>query len=531
MLVKNADASDTVEIMRDTGLWSVDGEGTIVIEMGDQNTITIENYLSYDEIQDMYVSTGPVITATGYTPFDLGFGDLSLASVRGSNYTDDLLYSPSYNAAAEEGVFYNASGWDGDDVIYGGGGTQQLLGGEGTDTFRLSSDAQSTLIVGDSESSGGRTQAAKEGDLPSVSSINTDFGDAVYLGWLKSEITLSEQGSDHFRIEHAGTSSVIDLYDVEELYFSDGEYKALTEGRVIGSGDWTGEAAGMDIEYEQHNVSFQVDGSMLKVLASTTVEVTEEQFETYPVWDYFGTEYRGIDYPEYTPDDWLSFGSTLAREEEISMGVQTLEKELDGVVIWEGPRTEVDAFAFADAVSINVINVSSEDIAGNAVFDTIGTEGIDLIFGSAADDMIDGKGGDDIIFGGDGDDVIIGGEGDDVIVGGDGADILRGDGVDGNDAAVAAWNTAASGFNSANPDNTIVFDENMLSLDNGGPSTGDGDDVIIGGDGLDDIKSGDGKNFVTSGKADIDGDGQANLDLINQNIEDHQYLLDDEDWV
>ena len=58
-----------------------------------------------------------------------------------------------------------------------------------------------------------------------------------------------------------------------------------------------------------------------------------------------------------------------------------------------------------------------------------------------------------------------------------------------------------------------------------------GDDVIIGGDGLDDIKSGDGKNFVTSGKADIDGDGQANLDLINQNIEDHQYLLDDEDWV
>ena len=125
----------------------------------------------------------------------------------------------------------------------------------------------------------------------------------------------------------------------------------------------------------------------------------------------------------------------------------------------------------------------------------------------------------------------VGGDGDDVIVGGDGADILRGDGVDGNDAAVSAWKTAASGFNSANPDNAIVFDENMLSLDNGGPSAGDGDDVIIGGDGLDDIKSGDGKNFVTSGKADIDGDGQANLDLINQNIEDHQNLLEDEDWV
>ncbi|MDB4247983.1 hypothetical protein N9847_01720, partial [bacterium] len=162
LLIKNADTSDTVEIMRDTGAWSVDEEGTIVIEMGGQDTITIENYLSYDEVQDMYVSTGPVITATGYTPFDLGFGDLSLVSVRGSNYTDDLLYSPSYNAAAEEGVFYNASGWDGDDVIYGGGGTQQLLGGEGTDTFHLSSNAQSTLIVGDRDQ--GRTQAANDGD-------------------------------------------------------------------------------------------------------------------------------------------------------------------------------------------------------------------------------------------------------------------------------------------------------------------------------------------------------------------------------
>jgi len=269
----------------------------------------------------------------------------------------------------------------------------------------------------------------------------------------------------------------------------------------------------------------------LKVLASATVSVTEEQFSPETVWVLdAATFYYASDWPSISTADWESWGYTRT-EETISLGVQTFDKELDGVVIWEGPRSEVDAFEFADGVSINVINVSSEDIAGDPVFDTVGTEGIDLIFGSAGDDLIDGKGGDDIIFGGDGDDVIIGGEGDDVIIGGDGADILRGDGVDGNDAALAAWNTAAGEFNSANPDNAIVFDENMLSLDNGGSSAGDGDDVIIGGDGLDDIKSGDGQNFVTSGKADIDGDGQANLDLINQNIDNHQHLLDDEDWV
>ena len=105
-------------------------------------------------------------------------------------------------------------------------------------------------------------------------------------------------------------------------------------------------------------------------------------------------------------------------------------------MIWEGNRTEVDAFEFADGVSVNVINVSTTDLADNPVFDTVGTDGIDLIFGNDGDNLIDGKGGDDIIFGGSGDDIIIGGEGDDVILGGDGADILRGDMVEAGDAAI-----------------------------------------------------------------------------------------------
>ena len=47
---------------------------------------------------------------------------------------------------------------------------------------------------------------------------------------------------------------------------------------MIGKAHWQGDAAGVDIEFEEHNVSFQVDGNMLKVLASATVTVTEEQF-------------------------------------------------------------------------------------------------------------------------------------------------------------------------------------------------------------------------------------------------------------
>ena len=107
---------------------------------------------------------------------------------------------------------------------------------------------------------------------------------------------------------------------------------------------------------------------------------------------------------------------------------------------------------------MNVINVSTTDLADNPVFDTVGTDGIDLIFGNDGDNLIDGKGGDDIIFGGSGDDVIIGGEGDDVILGGDGADILRGDMVEAGDAAVTAWQAAATQFNTDNPENSITFE-------------------------------------------------------------------------
>ena len=56
------------------------------------------------------------------------------------------------------------------------------------------------------------------------------------------------------------------------------------------------------------------------------------------------------------------------------------------------------------------------------------------------------------------------------------------------------------------------FDDSQLSIDNSGMSTG-GDDVILGGDGVDDIDSGEGSNLVSSGRMDLDGDGEADLIL------------------
>jgi Ca2+-binding RTX toxin-like protein len=381
------------------------------------------------------------------------------------------------------------------------------------------------------------------------------------LEWSRDEVTLSNPKEGYFRIEHGETGSVVDLYDVENLYFSNGDggydYKPLTQGQIVGQAQWQGAAEGLEIEYDTHNVSFQVKGDTLKVLASATVTVTEERIEEQYQYSNGGAViYNAADYPQYGEADWNSWGYT-GEYVTVSLGVQTYDKVLQDAVIWEGNRTEVDAFEFADGVSVNVINVSSTDLADNPVFDTIGTEGIDLIFGDDQDNLIDGKGGDDIIFGGSGDDVIIGGEGDDVLLGGDGSDTIRGDMLSHDDAAIGLWQAGAGSFNDTRQaeadallqadfastaeyqaeydkimDQQITFDDSNLSLENYSAESV-GNDMILGGNQLDDIKSGGGDNFVSSGKADLGGNGvdQADLDLINENIEHHNKLIEDDEWM
>ena len=51
--------------------------------------------------------------------------------------------------------------------------------------------------------------------------------------------------------------------------------RLLTNGRVIGKDDWLGAANGVDIDYHQANVSFEIDGDIIRVKASGSAVVTE----------------------------------------------------------------------------------------------------------------------------------------------------------------------------------------------------------------------------------------------------------------
>jgi len=249
LLLKNGAGDNQLFVNSALESTRVDENGTLKLTLSDGSIISTEGYLEFDEVSGKHVVSEKGFYSVVFPgsmsdgePGDLGFGDTPISLVRGSS-TDDLLYSSNYNRTVDEDYHFLTMGGLGADILYGGGGKTSLFGFEGDDTFYISSESQKTVVVGDltpSRSSNG------DSELPTVATENTDFGDSVYLEWQRSEVTLSNPRDGYFRIEHAGTGSVVDIYDVEKLYFSDGsggyEYKPLTEGQVIGKAHWQGDA-------------------------------------------------------------------------------------------------------------------------------------------------------------------------------------------------------------------------------------------------------------------------------------------------
>jgi Ca2+-binding RTX toxin-like protein len=185
-----------------------------------------------------------------------------------------------------------------------------------------------------------------------------------------------------------------------------------------------------------------------------------------------------------------------------------------------------------------------------------GTEGADILTGSALDDQIFGQGGDDSVSGGDGNDWLSGGEGDDVLDGGDGDDLLSNEAGDDQLIGGAGDDTASLGGLPGGYDLVRALDGSFIltdrfgfwgtdtlvgieHLDFGGysmdladllaPGTG-GDDELEGGAGIDwlyglggdDIlRPGAGMNMIDGG----DGDDTA---VYAGNSSDYRIYTDPE---
>ena len=125
--------------------------------------------------------------------------------------------------------------------------------------------------------------------MPILETTNTNYADVVEIDWsyYDSEISSISGG---YRIYNEDLDATVDIYDVEVLKFKDDnvaggwDTRLLTAGQVIGKDSWHGDFAGTEIDYEDHNVSFVVDGDTLKVMADVSVEVEEEQFSERYYW-------------------------------------------------------------------------------------------------------------------------------------------------------------------------------------------------------------------------------------------------------
>lgn len=121
-----------------------------------------------------------------------------------------------------------------------------------------------------------------------------------------------------------------------------------------------------------------------------------------------------------------------------------------------------------------------------------GTAGNDLIFARGGSDVVNGKAGNDCIVAGNGSDVVIGGAGHDVILGGDGSDSINGD--QGNDMIYGA-----SGSDDLNG-----------GVDN---------DQIWGGAGSDSLKGGNGTDTLIGDGGSDAANGNAGTDTCNAEAE------------
>ena len=421
---------------------------------------------------------------------------------------DDIIFG---NDNDVDNAIDHIMGGDGNDYIRAYGGDQLIYGGSGDDIFVVDFLSGDTVIYGD------------------VSSGNISYGDTVLLNFEfdPEDITISGDMYTISTTDDNGGLITVELHDVEKLVFFDADggmtTKLLTDGSVVN----------VAANYEDVNFRFYKDletgNDMISVVQESEVWVVDTPAKT--VYRKKGAKDRTSPKKGY---------KKVVIPEEGHYETQT-------DIFFEGSKEDVMAFEFMGGVTVNVVKAIDEDMTGQEVVYTEGTDGIDIIYGTDSDNVIDAKGGDDIIIGGDGDDVIIGGDGDDVIFGGDGDDTLLGDDAD-FDAEAFAQAYLDDAIEELDPD-SFEGSEDAEEGDQqeaapayeegdseGGETDGEvteeggaGDDIIIGGEGIDTIETGDGDDIAATGDFDLDGDGNADMEILNSELDN--ITFEDDDYV
>jgi Ca2+-binding RTX toxin-like protein len=189
-------------------------------------------------------------------------------------------------------------------------------------------------------------------------------------------------------------------------------------------------------------------------------------------------------------------------------------------------RGDVDLGDGNDALDARGGRVTGEIFGGLGADDLVGSGHGDIMFGDAVDgspgaggnDVLRGVGGNDILLGGDGYDTLYGGSGDDTLIGGGAGDTLIGGAGDDS----FQFNSVSESGPVASID--VINDlqlSDVIDLSNiDADTTGDGDQAFhlvsdfTGAAGELTVKYGDVADGYTHIYGDVDGDGQADLQIF-----------------
>ncbi|MBJ6127904.1 cadherin-like domain-containing protein [Microvirga splendida] len=185
-------------------------------------------------------------------------------------------------------------------------------------------------------------------------------------------------------------------------------------------------------------------------------------------------------------------------------------KVSSGTITWTANGWLYDGSRLGPVTVTYEITDGKETVVQHAYFSVVrnsifGTDGDDMLLGSACADDVKGRGGNDIIDARGGDDLIDGGAGDDHIVGGAGNDIIHGGA--GNDIV----------FGGAGDDQISggAGDDRLFGDDGNDTVFGDdGDDQVHGGSGNDALFGGAGNDLVSGDAGDDRIEGDAGNDVI-----------------
>jgi len=392
-------------------------DGDNVIE-GGASTDTLNGGLGIDTVSYEHAGAADAVDLGNGTA-EGGAGSDSLVTVQtGQSSFENILGSAHGDTLSGDVQANVIDGGAGDDTLSGGWGisgiVDTLIGGDGSDTLRLSSEADLTVDL--------------SGQNPSTP---VEIADDWNLAFSEFENIRSGLGDD--LLTGDGNDNVIE---------AGGGTDTLHGG---GNGDY-GDT--ISFEHAELSVNFNLANQAQQMVTGDEDIITQDGFENI-LGSGFGDTLLG------------SVGNNVidgGDGNDVISGGDANEGEAGSDILHGGDGTDTISFAYSfgqigfdlsehDAQEVNemedtVTQDGFENIIGGAYNDTLyGSLGDNLIMGGDSGDSIEGRGGNDTLDGGDGNDFLSGGLGNDSILGGNGNDTINGKG--GCDTLDGGANTAS----------------------------------------------------------------------------------------